>query len=134
MSICLVTINAWTIDSTVKTNQFTLSFYAAVAPNNMGVGIPLWYMLYCSNQGSKHEQFALETCLKIIFARMLSLRPNVIMIDKSWIEYNAIPNVTTYAPQSWVDVVSKKKHKSCFLLLCLLHDKKVWIENMLYQP
>ena len=61
---------------------------------------------------------------------MLSLRPIVIMTDKSWIKYNAIPNVTTHSPQSWVDVGGEKKQRSCFLLLCLLHVKEIWIGNL----
>ena len=62
--------NAWEIDSTCKTNVFGLPLYAAVAPNEQGVGIPLWYMLCTNDAGSQHEQLALEMTLKFIFERM----------------------------------------------------------------
>ena len=90
MCIQLSYNNAW---ATFKTNWFGLPLYAAAAPNNIGLGIPLWYILCSSDSGSNHEQIALEMTLRIIFKRMESLRPNAIVKDKSWKEYNAITNV-----------------------------------------
>ena len=107
-------------------------------------------MLYCSDWGSNHEQFALGICLKIIFARMLSLRPNVIMIDKSWLGSNIMQYLMLLLMPHKVglmlSVKRNKGHASFYgLLLCLLHIKKVWIDNLppkvnvveknkLYQP
>ena len=73
--------NAWAIDSTFKTNVFGLPLYAAVAPNEQGVGIPLWYMLCTNDAGSQHEQLALQMTLKFIFERMEGVRPNALVID-----------------------------------------------------
>ena len=47
-------------------------------------------MICSSDKGSNHEQVALETCLKVIFVRMPRVRPNVIVIDKSWTSCVAI--------------------------------------------
>ena len=85
--------NSWAIDYTFKTNQFELSLYAVVAPTSMGFGILLWYMIHGSGKGPNHEQFALETCLRVIFTRMFKVRPNAIVIDECWRSYNVIPNV-----------------------------------------
>ena len=72
----------WAIDSRFKTKQFRLALYAIVAPNTMGIGIPLWYMICSSEKRSNHEQDALETCLGVIFARMQNVRANAIVIIK----------------------------------------------------
>ena len=61
--------NGWAIDSTFKTNQFGLPLYATVPTNKQGMGIPLWYMIYTSD-GYRHEQYALEVTLKVMFERM----------------------------------------------------------------
>jgi hypothetical protein len=76
-----------------KNNIFGLSLYVAVAPNEQGVGIPLWYMLCTNDSGSQHEQLVLEITIKIIFERLEGIQPNVLVIDKSWIEYIALKNV-----------------------------------------
>ena len=36
---------SWAINSTFKTNAFGLPLFAAVLPNQIGVGIPIWFML-----------------------------------------------------------------------------------------
>ena len=123
--------NSWAIDSTFKTNQFGLPLYAAVAPNAMGIGIPLWYMLCSSDKGSNHEQVALETCLRVIFARMPTVRPNAIVIDKCWTSYNAITNVVATDRQSWIVVNGQRSQTHCRLLLCQFHAKKSWVDNLL---
>ena len=53
----------------------------------------------------------METCLKVIVAKMLSVRPNVIVIDKSWIEYNVITNVITQDLQSLIVAYGERSHK-----------------------
>ena len=123
--------NSWAIDSTFKTNQFGLPLYAAVAPNAMGVGIPLWYMICSSDKGSNHEQVALETCLRVIFARMPNVRPNAIVIDKSWTSYNAISNVVATDRLSWIVTNGQRSQTHCRLLLCQFHAKKAWLDNLL---
>ena len=123
--------NSRAIDSTFKTNQFGLPLYAAIAPNAMGVGIPLWYMICSSDKGSNHEQVALETCLKVIFARMPRTRPNAIVIDKSWTSYNAISNVIAQDRESWIVTNGERSQTRCRLLLCQFHAKKSWVDNLL---
>ena len=123
--------NSWAIDSTFKTNQFGLPLYAAVAPNAMGIGIPLWYMICSSDRASNHEQVALETCLKVIFSRMPKVRPNAIVIDKSWTSYNAISNVVAQDQQCWTVANGQRSQIHCRLLLCQFHAKKSWVDNLL---
>ena len=55
MCICLLKNNAWALDSTFKANIFGLPLYAAVAPNEHGVHILLWYMLCTNGARSQHE-------------------------------------------------------------------------------
>lgn len=52
--------NSWAIDSTFKTNKFGLPLFAAVLPNQIGVGIPIWFMLCTSDVGARHDVIALE--------------------------------------------------------------------------
>ena len=77
-----------TIDSTFKTNQFVLLLYVVVAPNEEGMGLPLWYMLCTYDDGNKYGQLASETTLKIVFQRIRDVG-----LDKSNLEYNALNNV-----------------------------------------
>jgi hypothetical protein len=37
--------NSWALDSTFKTNQYDLPFYAVIVPNQDGKGMPVFYML-----------------------------------------------------------------------------------------
>ena len=91
-----------------------------VESNAMGIGIPLWYMICSSDKGSHHEQVALETCLKVIFARMPRVRPNAIVIDKSWTSYNAISNVIaqdreslTFMYMDAIQGISQERDMTC---------------------
>ena len=90
--------NAWAVDSTFKTNVFGLPLYAAVLPNQNGVGIPIWLMLCSSDVGSQQENVALELTLKLIFSRMQGIRPSAIVIDKSQMELEAIQSVVDEDP------------------------------------
>ena len=123
--------NSWAIDSTFKTNQFGLPLYAVVAPNAMGIGIPLWSMLCSSDKGSNHEQVALEAFLRLIFARMPTVKPNAIVIDKCWTSYNAITNVVATNRQSWIVVNGQRSQTHWRLLMCQFHAKKSWVDNLL---
>ena len=84
--------NAWTIDSTLKTNQFGLPLYVVVAPNQSGIGMPLWYILCSSETSSGEDQAALAMTLTIVFKRMSKVGPNAIVIDKSLTEFGSIQN------------------------------------------
>ena len=97
----------------------------------MGIGIPLWYMLCSSDKGSNHEQVALETCLRVIFARRPTVRPNAIVIDKCWTSYNATTNVVATVHQYWIVVNGQRSQTHCRLLLCQFHAKKSWVDNLL---
>ena len=123
--------NAWAIDSTFKTNVFGLPLYAAVAPNEQGVGIPLWYMLCTNDAGYHHEQLALEMTLKKIFERMKGIRPNALVIDKCWVEYIALKNVITSDPYCWEMVNDIRQQTVCKILLCWFHVKKAWVDHLL---
>ena len=131
MCIRLSKNNAWAIDSTFKTNVFGLPLYAAVAPNEHGVGIPLWYMLCTNDTGSQHEQLALEMTLKIIFEKMEGVRPKALVIDKSWTEYIALKNVIEVDSGCWEIVNGKRQQTSCLIFLCWFHVKKAWVEHLL---
>mgnify|MGYP007130482733 CR=1 FL=1 len=52
--------------------------------------------------GSNHEQFALETCLKVVFTRMPKVRPNAIVIDKCYASHNGISNLVAQDCESWI--------------------------------
>ena len=123
--------NAWALDSTFRTNQFGLPLYVAVAPNKSGVGIPLWYMLCSSKAGSNNEKDALEMTLRLVFKRMGSIRPNAIVIDKSWLEFNAIKKVVESDAYCWSMVDGVRKQVRCQLLLCWFHVKKAWVDYLL---
>ena len=123
--------NAWALDSTFRTNQFGLPLYVAVAPNKSGVGIPLWYMLCSSKAGSNNEKDALEMTFRLVFKRMGSIRPNAIVIDKSWLEFNANKKVVESDAYCWNMVDGVRKQVRCQLLLCWFHVKKAWVDYLL---
>ena len=60
-----------------------------------------------------YEQVALETCLKVIFARMPRVRPNVIVIDKSWTSYDVISNVIDQDHESWIVANGERSQTHC---------------------
>ena len=78
-----------------------------------------------------HEQDTLETCLTVILARVPKMRPNTIMIDKCWTSYNAISNVVVANRQSWTVANRQQSQTHCWLLLCQLHAKNLWMDNLL---
>ena len=123
----LSTNNAWAIDSTFRTNQFGLPLYAAVAPNSQGVGIPLWYMMCTNVAGSGQEKMALQLTLRKVFGRIANVRPSAIVIDKSWLEYNAIKAVIEEDPSSWKIENGIRIQTHCKILLCWFHVKKAWV-------
>ena len=51
-----------------------------MAPNEQGVGLPLWCMLCSCDDGEKHEQIALEITLKFIFEWLKDVRPSALVI------------------------------------------------------
>ena len=90
--------NSWAVDSTFKTNVFGLPLYAAVLPNQNGIGIPIWLMLCTSDVGTNQESKALELTFKMIFSRMHEIRPAAIVIDKNPMELEAIQKVVDADP------------------------------------
>lgn len=59
--------NSWVLDSTFKTNQYGLTLYVAIVPNQDGIGILVFYML-CSNEVKEwHECLAIEIALSHVF-------------------------------------------------------------------
>lgn len=100
--------NSWAVDSTFKTNVFGLPLYAAVLPNQNGVGIPIWLMLRTSDVATNQESVALELTFKLIFSRMHEIRPAAIVIDKHPMELNVIQKVP------------KEKRDHVYDLLCNL--------------
>ncbi|MCO5601128.1 hypothetical protein L7F22_055247 [Adiantum nelumboides] len=126
--------NSWAIDSTFKTNAFGLPLFAAVLPNQLGVGIPIWFMFCTVDAGSHHEVIALELTLRIVLSRMGSIRPTALVIDKSHKELEAILNVVQEDPHCWVPKENGGQSQiACHILLCWFHTKKAWVENLLPQ-
>ena len=78
-----------------------------------------------------NEKFALEITIKIIFERLEGIRPNALVIDKSWIEYISLKNVIKIDRYCWEMVCDERQQKSCFILLCWFHVKKAWVDNLL---
>ena len=81
------------------------SIWATIISNNCtkcyGHGNPTLVYIVCSfDRGSNHKQIALETCLKLIFAIMPTMRPNAIVIDRYWTQYNVISYVIAQHPHS----------------------------------
>lgn len=126
--------NSWAVDSTFKTNVFGLPLYAAVLPNQNGIGIPIWLMLCTSDVGTNQESKALELTFKMIFSRMHEIRPAAIVIDKNPMELEAIQKVVDADPHCWTqDQQGHRLQISCHVLLCWFHAKKAWVENLLPQ-
>ena len=59
--------NAWAVDSTFKINIFGLPLYAAILPNQLGTGIPIWLMMCTSDSSTHHESIALEISITMVF-------------------------------------------------------------------
>lgn len=126
--------SAWAVDSTFKTNVFGLPLYAAVLPNQLGVGIPVWLMMCTNDVGTSHESIALELTFKKVLSRMQGVRPAAIVIDKSPQELHSILKVTNEDPHCWADGEDGNRHQiACNVLLCWFHVKKAWVENFLPQ-
>ncbi|MCO5564813.1 hypothetical protein L7F22_018481 [Adiantum nelumboides] len=126
--------NAWAIDSTFKTNVFGLPLFAAVLPNQLGQGIPLWFMLCTTDAGAHHDVIALEMTLRIMFSRLGSIRPAALVIDKSQQELETFLKVINEDPHCWESQVEGPHHQiACHIILCWFHAKKAWVENLLPQ-
>ncbi len=85
--------NSWAIDSTFKTNVFGMPLYAAVLPNQHGIGIPIWFMLCTHDVGTTQESIALQVTLSVVFQRMNEVRPAALVIDKCHPELLAIMHI-----------------------------------------
>lgn len=129
MAMRFSTNNSWAIDSTFKTNVFGLPLYAAVVPNQHGIGIPIWLMMCTNDPGSDHEKIALEVSLKIIFSRMKNIRPTALVIDKSQMELEAFEKVVKEDPYCWQ--YNGLQQVLCHIIICWFHAKKAWVENLL---
>lgn len=126
--------NSWAIDSTFKTNAFGLPLFAAVLPNQLGMGIPIWFMLCTSDVGGRHEIIALELTLRKVFSKMGHIRPSALVIDKSQQELEALLNVVEDDPHCWIYEANENRCQiACHVLLCWFHTKKAWVENLLPQ-
>ncbi|MCO5577975.1 hypothetical protein L7F22_031812 [Adiantum nelumboides] len=126
--------NAWAIDSTFKTNKYGLPLFAAVLPNQLGVGIPIWFMLCTCDVGARHEVIALEITIKRIFSRMANVRPSALVIDKSQQELDALLRVVNEDPHCWEYTFNGTRRQiACHVLLCWFHTKKAWVEHLLPQ-
>ncbi|MCO5611782.1 hypothetical protein L7F22_066041 [Adiantum nelumboides] len=126
--------NAWAIDSTFKTNKYGLPLFAAVLPNQLGVGIPIWFMLCTCDVGARHEVIALEITIKRIFSRMANVRPSALVIDKSQQELDALLRVVNKDPHCWEYTFNGTRRQiACHVLLCWFHTKKAWVEHLLPQ-
>ncbi|MCO5611756.1 hypothetical protein L7F22_066014 [Adiantum nelumboides] len=126
--------NAWAIDSTFKTNKYGLPLFAAVLPNQLGVGIPIWFMLCTCDVGARHEVIALEITIKRIFSRMANVRPSALVIDKSQQELDALLRVVNEDPHCWEYTFNGTRRQiACHVLLCWFHTNKAWVEHLLPQ-
>lgn len=124
--------NSWAIDSTFKTNVFGLPLYAAVLPNQHGVGMPIWFMMCTNDPGSNQESVALEITLKTIFSKMNHVRPTALVIDKSQQELDAFIKVINEDPYCWgYEGQGNRIQISCHVIVCWFHTKKAWVENLL---
>lgn len=126
--------SAWAVDSTFKTNVFGLPLYAAVVPNQLGVGIPVWLMMCTNDIGTSHESIALELTFRKVLSRMHGVRPTAIVIDKNPQELHSILKVIDEDPHCWDEGEGGNRHQiACHVLLCWFHVKKAWVENLLPQ-
>ncbi|MCO5557658.1 hypothetical protein L7F22_011226 [Adiantum nelumboides] len=126
--------NAWAIDSTLKTNKYGLPLFAPVLPNQLGVGISIWFMLCTCDVGARHEVIALEITIKRIFSRMANVRPSALVIDKSQQELDALLRVVNEDPHCWEYTFNGTRRQiACHVLLCWFHTKKAWVEHLLPQ-
>lgn len=124
--------NSWAVDSTFKTNVFGLPLYAAVLPNQNGVGIPIWLMMCTNDVGTNQESMALELTFKTIFSRMHEIRPAAIVIDKHVVELGAIKKVVDADFYCWTEGDQRQRQQVAgHVLLCWFHAKKAWVENLM---
>ncbi|MCO5554036.1 hypothetical protein L7F22_007562 [Adiantum nelumboides] len=126
--------NAWAINSTFKTNVFGMPLYAALVPNQHGVGLPLWFMLCTHDVGTSQESVALHITLQLVFQRMKNIRPKALVIDKCMTSLKAIKQVVDADPFRWaVREDGTHKQVACIVLVCWFHTKKAWVEHLLPQ-
>ncbi|MCO5587831.1 hypothetical protein L7F22_041783 [Adiantum nelumboides] len=117
-----------------KTNKYGLPLFAVVLPNQLGVGIPIWFMLCTCDNGARHEVIALEITIKRIFSRMANVRPSALVIDKSQQELDALLRVVNKDPHCWEYTFNGTQRQiACHVLLCWFHTKMAWVEHLLPQ-
>ena len=74
--------SAWVIDSTFKTNQWSMPLFIGMCPNASGLGMPIFIMLCNDDNESGQVGTALWLTIKAVFRSMDTIRPNAIVIDK----------------------------------------------------
>jgi hypothetical protein len=123
--------NSWALDSTFKTNQYGLPFYAAIVPNQDGIRIPVFYMLCSNDMKQGHEGLAIEIALTHVFESLGKIRPSAIVIDKHKTSLNAIQKIVNNDVHCWTYEGGKKLQTGGRVLLCHFHVMKAWSENLL---
>jgi hypothetical protein len=86
--------------------------------------MPIFFMLCSADVGSKHESMALKLTLTTVFRKMEGIRPNAIVIDRSWNEYHSFKEVIDHDEWCWGDKKPSGVQTKCHLLLCWFHVKK----------
>jgi hypothetical protein len=123
--------NSWALDSTFKTNQYGLPLYAAIVPNQDGIGIPVFYMLCSNDPQGGHEGVAIDIALFHVFESLGEIRPSAIIIDKHKTSLNAIQSVVSNDANCWTIENGAKTQIGGRVLLCHFHVMKAWSENLL---
>ena len=90
MSLWFFNYNTWARNCTFIANIFGLPLYDVVLPNQHGMGFLVWFMMCTNNRSIDQESSALELTIRIITSRIVSIQPEVVVINKVQQELNTI--------------------------------------------
>jgi Zn-finger domain-containing protein len=73
-----------------KINQYDLSLYSTIVPNQNGQGMFIFYISCFNNKESTQERMTNELCLQITLDAIGDVQLMIIVIDKQMTSLNAI--------------------------------------------
>lgn len=127
-----ITLDAtWAVDSTFKTNQWGMPLYVGMYPSTSGLGMPIFLIIWSIDKDNRQKGMELWLSMKVVFQNMGMIQPNATLIDKAWIELNAIAKAINEYIWCWENQEIGRIQTKCKLLLCWFHTKKAWVEDLL---
>ncbi|EFJ28401.1 hypothetical protein SELMODRAFT_411147 [Selaginella moellendorffii] len=122
--------SSWVVSRLLRGNQFGLSLYAGIVPNQAGDELPIWMML-CSSDTD--ESVALKITLQEVFKWLGHVRPSAIVIEKSLAEFRAVQAAVSKDPFCWRNNILGGEQVASHVLLCWSQVRREWMESLMLE-